>query len=300
MNSGIKTGNTSEKIKEIYSLHGINSFIIDSNWNVLLATGNDKESFKWLQRFIFGKDIEIIEIEEKSEYSIVRGHDTITGFSYLVMHGVLYDGTQIVLQITLDSIKENVKISNRFIKITGASVALISIIFVFIFSSKFTRPMKELSQIAEEMSNMNFNVKYRGNSYDEIGRLGQSINSMSDSLKENIARLKEANLDLKKDIEQKEEIARRQREFLGNVSHELKTPIALIEGYAEGLKEGVATDDESRDFYCEVIVDEALKMDKLVRNLLSLDNVESGKMTTGIERFDLGELIGEIVRSNHK
>ena len=60
------------------------------------------------------------------------------------------------------------------------------------------------------------------------------------------------------------------KEFLDNVSHELKTPIALIQGYAEGLNENISDDPESRDFYCEVIMDEASKMNKLVKNLLTL------------------------------
>ncbi len=65
-------------------------------------------------------------------------------------------------------------------------------------------------------------------------------------------------------------------EFLGNVSHELKTPIALIQGYAEGLKEGVNEDAESREFYCDVIMDEASKMNQMVKNLLTLNQLEFG------------------------
>ena len=66
------------------------------------------------------------------------------------------------------------------------------------------------------------------------------------------------------------------REFLSNLSHELKTPIALIQGYAEGLAENVNDDEESRQFYCDVIVDEALKMNNMVKKLLSLNEIEFG------------------------
>ena len=66
------------------------------------------------------------------------------------------------------------------------------------------------------------------------------------------------------------------QEFLGNVSHELKTPIALIQGYAEGLKDGVSDDPESREFYCDVIMDEAMKMNQMVKNLLTLNQLEFG------------------------
>ncbi len=82
------------------------------------------------------------------------------------------------------------------------------------------------------------------------------------------------------------------KEFLDNVSHELKTPIALIQGYAEGLNENISDDPESREFYCEVIMDEASKMNKLVKNLLTLNQLESGKDAPVMERFDIVSLIG--------
>ena len=81
------------------------------------------------------------------------------------------------------------------------------------------------------------------------------------------------------------------REFSANVSHELKTPIALIQGYAEGLNENISDDPESREFYCEVIMDEASKMNKLVKNLLTLNQLESGKDAPVMERFDIVSLI---------
>ena len=86
-------------------------------------------------------------------------------------------------------------------------------------------------------------------------------------------------------------------EFLGNVSHELKTPIALIQGYAEGLKEGVSDDIESREFYCDVIMDEANKMNQMVRNLLTLNQLEFGKEEITFERFDIVELVRGVIQS---
>ena len=86
-------------------------------------------------------------------------------------------------------------------------------------------------------------------------------------------------------------------EFLGNVSHELKTPIALIQGYAEGLKEGISDNPESRAFYCDVIMDEAGKMNLMVKNLLTLNQLEFGEEEVSFERFDIAELIRGVVQS---
>ena len=94
---------------------------------------------------------------------------------------------------------------------------------------------------------------------------------MSEKLEQTISMLKKANYELQKDIEKKEKMENMRNEFLGNVSHELKTPIALIQGYAEGLKEGISDDPESRAFYCDVIMDEAGKMNRMVKNLLTLN-----------------------------
>ena len=86
-------------------------------------------------------------------------------------------------------------------------------------------------------------------------------------------------------------------EFIGNVSHELKTPIALIQGYAEGLKEGISEDPESRAFYCDVIMDEADKMNRMVKNLLTLNQLELGQEEVTFERFDIMEMIHGIIQS---
>ena len=106
-------------------------------------------------------------------------------------------------------------------------------------------------------------------------------------LEKAISELKQANNSLQQDIEQKEKMEQMRTEFMGNVSHELKTPIALIQGYAEGLKEGVNDDPESRDFYCDVIMDEAGKMNRMVKNLMTLNQLEFGNDKVEFERFNL-------------
>ena len=123
------------------------------------------------------------------------------------------------------------------------------------------------------MSNLDFEARYESHAGNEIDVLGDNFNKMSRKLENTISELKSANNKLQKDIEDKIKIDEMRKEFLDNVSHELKTPIALIQGYAEGLNENISDDPESRAFYCEVIMDEASKMNKLVKNLLTLNPV---------------------------
>ena len=120
---------------------------------------------------------------------------------------------------------------------------------------------------------------------------------MSWKLERSISDLKSANNNLQKDIEQKEKLEQMRNDFLGNVSHELKTPLALIQGYAEGLKDGVTSDPESMDFYCDVIIDEASKMNNMVRNLLTLNQREFGDEDITFERFDLTAVIRGVIQS---
>ena len=147
------------------------------------------------------------------------------------------------------------------------------------------------------MIHLDFDAKYEGDGAAEIEVLGKNINELSETLERTISELKTANNKLQRDIEKIEKLDGQRREFLSNVSHELKTPIALIQGYAEGLKEGVNEDVESREFYCDVIMDEASKMNTMVKKLLTLNHLESGDDAVTMERFDLVMLVKNYLQS---
>ena len=147
------------------------------------------------------------------------------------------------------------------------------------------------------MSELDFDVKYRGKTRDEIAILGNSMNELSERLEQTISELKSANNELSSDIQNKIQIDEMRKDFLSNVTHELKTPIALIQGYAEGLLDNISEDAESRQFYCDVIIDEAQKMNKMVKKLLTLNQIEFGKNQVEMERFDLVALIRSILQS---
>ena len=147
------------------------------------------------------------------------------------------------------------------------------------------------------MTHLDFDAKVHVDTGDELEELGHSMNQLSEKLETTIADLKTANLELQKDIEKKEQIDEMRKEFLSHVSHELKTPIALIQGYAEGLKENISDDEESKDFYCEVIADEAQKMNTMVKKLLTLNQIEFGNNQLNMQRFDLTQMIRNKIAS---
>ncbi len=235
---------------------------------------------------------------QSDRYTVQKVYDNRLLDDYIELWGTLNNGNFILIRTPIQGIKDNVHISNTFITYIGIGTLIIGIVAAFVLSSYISRPIKQLSNIAERMSELDFDVKYDGKDKGEIGLLGNSMNNMSKKLEENISQLKAANLELQRDIDKKEKLEQMRTDFLSNVSHELKTPIALIQGYAEGLKEGITDDPESMDFYCSVIMDEAAKMNNMVKRLLTLNQIEFGEDELVMERFDINELVKSVASAN--
>ena len=236
-------------------------------------------------------------LDSTDNYQLMRSQDPWNQSEYIEMWGQLDDNVNFLIRSPVESIRESVALSNRFLIYVGMGTLIICIGLVWYFSRRITKPIQELAELSDRMANLDFEAKYTSGGNNEIGELGDNFNRMSQKLEKAISELKQANNSLQQDIEQKEKMEQMRTEFMGNVSHELKTPIALIQGYAEGLKEGVNDDPESRDFYCDVIMDEAGKMNRMVKNLMTLNQLEFGNDKVEFERFNLTELIGGVLQS---
>lgn len=237
-------------------------------------------------------------VYKRKKYSICKVYDNRIGSYYLELFGQLDSGAFTYMRTNYQSMEESVAIFNSFIGYATIGVMLSGIIMMIFFGNSFAKPILQITDIAKRMSELDFNVKYPVTTQDEIGVLGNSINELSETLEATISELKAANNELQKDIEQKIQIDEMRKEFLSNVSHELKTPIALVQGYAEGLQENINDDRESREFYCEVIVDEAKKMNRMVQKLLTLNQIEFGNNQVAFERFDVVALIQNVMQSS--
>lgn len=237
-------------------------------------------------------------IKATDDYIIEKQVDERLDADYLILWGTLQDGNLILMRTALASIQESVMISNEFLAYLGIGATFLCAMIAMFISRRITVPILQLTKISKKMTDLDFDAKYvPSKRFNELDELGEHMNTLSEALERNISELKSANNELKKDIEQKEEIDKMRKEFLSNVSHELKTPLALIQGYAEGLQECINDDEESRNFYCEVIMDEADKMNQMVKKLLTLNQLEFGNDTVTMERFNLTELITGIVNS---
>ena len=272
--------------------------VINSGSDITFNTEQERKGrlFTRLIGYIVGKDTGQI-LEERDSYKIYKVKDQGSGEEYMDMVGQLADESIFIIRSPYGSIYDTVNSTNKFLICGGGVTVLCGLLFVWFFSQKITKPIMELAELSQRMANLDFNAKYTSGGENEIGILGGNFNLMSKRLEETITELKRANNQLQKDIEQKEKIEDMRNEFLGNVSHELKTPIALIQGYAEGLRDGITEDPESMEFYCDVIIDEANKMNQMVKNLLTLNQLEFGDEDLEITRFNLVGLIRGVLAS---
>lgn len=295
---GVYSEDFQEEMRDYAFRHNLNIEVINPNAQVTLdASFNSIELTRRLFSYITGRGIDF-RMEQVPEQNVVfRLHEMRTNTEYMEMYGVLDNGNWYIISCTVESIRDSVKLANRFLAYLGTVSVLVGCIICWLIAGRFTKPILKLADISEKMTRLDFEAKYQGKEKNEIALLGANINKLSESLERNISDLKTANNELKKDIEKKEEIDEMRKEFLSNVSHELKTPIALIQGYAEGLKEAVNEDPESREYYCDVIIDEANKMNIMVKSLLTLNQLESGQDIVAMERFDIAALISTYLNS---
>ena len=297
MNSNSSKGMESipDEIQRACSRNNLSWVIIDSSNTSWLSWG---ENEKMLQSKLFGYVYDLDEDGDKSRtlkqgdnYTIQQSHDRFAGMDYVECWGQLDEEHYFIIRTPLESIRESADISNKFYFAVGLMIIILSGLVIMVVTRRITRPISELTELSRKMSDLDFEAKYESKVGNEIDVLGDNFNRMSGQLETTISELKSANNKLQKDIADKVKVDEMRKEFLDNVSHELKTPIALVQGYAEGLKEGINDDPESMEFYCDVIMDEASKMNKLVKNLLTLNHLESGRDEIVMERFDLTALI---------
>lgn len=263
-----------------YSSEGQNSVMYKELWNIM------------------NNNLDKISDEiNKQGYAIMTNSNKSMGTSINLI-GYLDGDFTVIISTPMESIQTSARLSGQFTMYVGLILIICGAIAMYLYSRQFTKPIEDMAKAANQMSHLDFDMKVPTGSDDELGRLGNSINELSSKLELTISELKTANNELQKDIEQKVQIDEMRKEFLSHVSHELKTPIALIQGYSEGLKGNILDDEESKEFYCDVIADEAKKMNRMVQKLLTLNQIEFGNNQVNMERFDITEMIRNMVESS--
>lgn len=195
----------------------------------------------------------------------------------------------LVISTPFSSVKEPVNVITSFHLKIVITALFLGYVLSIILSRVITTSIITMGETAKRVAKLDFSQEFKSYSNDEIGILGENLNIMSRQLKYSIDQLHE-------DIEKERKIDKLRKEFISNVSHELKTPIAIINNYCEGLKEGIADDKETSDFYLDVIMEETENMNKLVQSLLFLSRAERGYLSFTPEPFNIQEIIENEVK----
>ncbi len=269
-----------------------------SNEPVIYASRENDRIQGELLAFMFRRESGGKVIEETDKYEIVKSDKGgPEQGQHLQMWGDLSEDYSFIIRTPVESFEAAATLSNQFMFRIGLIILALSVLCAWLFANRFTRPIRQLADLSTRMSKLDFKARYTGKEKNEIGVLGESFNQMSDELEKKVSELKNANYQLQKDLDRRNKQEAMHQEFIGNIAHELKTPIAVISGYAEGLKEGIASDEESRSYYCDVIVDETERMNQIIHNMMLLDQLEYGAERNDFERFNIIEVIHGLLSS---
>lgn len=233
------------------------------------------------------------ENSENTYIEIQRDNNTSGQPQYLVIVTKPSEDITINIYKAKNPLDQSSEIAGQFLLYMALAALIISLIVVRMFSLRFTRPIKDISAVTEKLARLDFSEKCPPSSTREIARLGESINSMADALDEALIDLQNKNKKLQDDIEKERETERLRTGFISSVSHELKTPIAIIQGYAEGLKCFMDTDAEMARQYSEVIIEETARMHDLVMKLLEIIKYDSGDYKLNYEQFGIHEIVDD-------
>ena len=276
----------------LLSFEALNKVSID------LYDQNDNYVYEGSGSFVSGQKLNVVsrtENEDGSYFNILQAEDSTT--QYILYGKDFANGYHIEIMSQKDVIQENASIATSVTTIIAVVALILSLIYISVYAKRFTKPIIKITEAANKMSNLDFSQKCEVDRADEIGVLSESVNKLSASLDTALTELKTTNEQLVLDIEKERKLEKLRQDFVSSASHELKTPIAIIRGYAEGLKMNVSEQDTAMQEYCDIIMAEADKMNSLVLSLLEASHYSSGMKTINKEEFELNEFINEFMKA---
>ena len=234
----------------------------------------------------------MLQNDERESYFELDQRD---GQQRLVYALMVNDSEMIVIIKPMGLVEEANKMFYAFLTRSSVAVYIIGFLLIYIISGIFSRPVVKMKNITQKMANLDFNEKLQVKSNDEIGELMSSINLMAKELSNAINTLNITNNRLEIELSKERSLEKMRRRFVSDVSHELKNPISIILGYAEGLVQKIPKTEEVKDEYYNIIVDETTRMNQLVKDLLELSSYESGAFSIDRTNFEINELIDDAI-----
>lgn len=231
---------------------------------------------------------------------VLKMHDTGTiNIDFLVCYAYLPTGERAEICMQVSVLTSNSRIDFIVVFTLMMFILMVAMLVIVGYIRRFTRPIQNLCDITDSMANLDFSRKCPPTKIDEINQLAESVNEMSDSLDTALKDLKQKNEQLLKDIENEKTIDNLRQTFIAGISHELKTPIAIIQGYAEGAKMFYeAGNQETAVSYCDTIEEEAKRMNSMIMRLLEITRYDSGAHQIKRENFFVALLVQDWIDRN--
>ncbi len=255
-------------------------FITDSNGAVVLcACGDWQESGKCMHSSYIIPNGILSSIRESETFSRITTLNIYKFPQYVSARQM--DENNKYFVFTTSPVSETSGILNRISRIyyLWAIIPLIlMVIAIYFMTYRLTKPLKSMSEAAKAMAKGDFSKRVPVTSDDEIGELSASFNMMTNSL----SRLESM-----------------RRSFVGNVSHELKTPMTTISGFIDGILDGTIK-PENREYYLKIVSDEVKRLSRLVNGMLSVNKLESGESVLNVSEFDFYGLLCTIMISREQ
>jgi len=195
---------------------------------------------------------------------------------------------------TLEPVSDAAALLGGFYRYFYVAAVIMLLGFSFLFSRMISSPLVKLNKMAKKLAKLDFSVRADMKRKDEIGELAHTFDFLATELHHTMDELKDANEQLMRDIEKEKRLEKLRKRFVASVSHELKTPVSLIQGYAEALRDNVGQ-GAKRDKYASVIIHESERMSRLVSDLLDLSQLESGKFRLRFAKVPLRQTIKHVL-----
>lgn len=238
-----------------------------------------------------------VEFTVKPTVNLIKGKTVISDNDRLQLAGKFYADSgevNVLLTLPIDAIENSISVfteSNIYISL---AVLIIGILIAFIISKNISAPITKIESVSKKIAALDFSyVADEGDSTAELASLAKSVNQMSQQLHQNMQKLTAANEQLQKDVEYRKQVEGYRREFIASISHEMKTPLALLQIYTENLKHNISGID--RDYYCDTIVEETEKLNKMVSDMLEISSIDSGFIRLKVEDVDIACLCCDIL-----
>lgn len=281
----LQSGDPGKAINDVQDQLGMLGVMFDENLQPIKTpqTRMDSQELQQIQSII-----QSFSAGKRPQYFTVTRNQPTVRMIYAVR---LHNGDILTLIKSANAIFESSQIANNFIQIVGAGCIVLALIAAAIFSRSITRPIVQLDHMAKKIAHQEFDDRFESHRQDEIHTLGQSMNAISTQLSEAIEQLKT-------DIQKKEQVDAMRKEFVANVSHEIKSPVGLITGYSEMLQRRERHLDPKSQQYIEIIHGEALRINDISAKLLLLAGLESGTHTLKQNPVNLSDLTLDVLRRN--